>query len=121
VEEQIRLAKLNNVQVDVVVLASGQKNDSEILVQSVEAPPQTEQGTRLPIRVLIRSHNPRPVRGKLEVRQKASELVEKDGKPEVRNTTTLVPIVPGANVDTPGENARVILKPGLNSFSFRQL
>lgn len=121
VEEQIRLAKLNNVQIDVVVLASGQKNESEILVQSVEAPPQTEQGTRLPIRVLIRSHNPRSVRGKLELRQKASELVEKDGKTEVISTTTLVPIVPAANVETPGVNARVVLKPGLNSFSFRQL
>src|SRR5262249_51164700 len=40
---------------------------------------------------------------------------------EVIPKITLVSIMPAANVETAGENARVILKPGLNSFSFRQL
>src|SRR5439155_8005768 len=53
-EEQAKLAKHNGVQIDVVPLAAGYRNENEVLVQSVEAPPKTEQGSRLPIRVLIR-------------------------------------------------------------------
>src|SRR5439155_18682420 len=53
-EEQARIAKLNGVQIEVVPLAAGYRNENEVLVQSVEAPPKTEQGSRLPIRVLIR-------------------------------------------------------------------
>ena len=55
-EEQARIAKLNGVQIDVVPLAAGYRNENEVLVQSVEAPPKTEQGSRLPIRVLVRSY-----------------------------------------------------------------
>src|SRR5262249_20230370 len=68
-EEQARIAKLNNVQIDVVPLAAGQRNENEVLVQSVEAPSVTEQGSRLPIRVLLRSYNPFPVVGTLTLRQ----------------------------------------------------
>jgi len=114
------LAKLNGVQIDVVMLAAGQRNESEVMVQSVEAPPLTEQGARLPIRVLIRSFNPRLVRGSLQLRQKASEQVIKDGKSEIVVTTTLVPVSPGPGVEQPGQTSIVVLRPGLNSFSFRQ-
>ncbi|MFL5339351.1 MAG: VWA domain-containing protein, partial [Gemmataceae bacterium] len=120
VEEQARLAKLNGVQIDVVMLAAGQRNESEVMVQAVEAPPLTEQGSRLPIRVLLRSYNPRLVRGTLQLRQKATEQVVKDGKSEVVVTTTLVPVTPGPGVEQSGLTSIVILRPGLNSFSFRQ-
>jgi uncharacterized membrane protein len=120
VEEQARLAKLNNVQIDVVTVAAGQRNENEVLVQHVEAPPLTEMGARLPIRVWIRSHNPRLVRGTLQLRQKASEQVTKDGKSEVIVTTTLVAIVPDPTwVESAGQTSIVILRPGLNTFSFR--
>jgi|GEM_PF-213910 hypothetical protein len=109
VEEQARLAKLNNVQIDVVALAAGERNESEVLVQAVEAPPLTEQGSRLPIRVLLRSFNPQIVRGELRLRQESTD------------TSVLVPIVPGAGVESvQGMTAIVQLRPGLNSFSFRQ-
>ena len=57
-EEQARLAKSIGVQIDVVPLAAGQRNEDEVLVERVEAPPLTEQGPKVPIRVLVRSFNP---------------------------------------------------------------
>src|SRR5579871_1483942 len=94
-EEQARIAKLNGAQIDVVPLASGYRNENEVLVQSVEAPPKTDQGARLPIRVLIRSYNPRIVRGELRVTQKSTEVL-----PTGEATATNVPvaIVAGPNV-----------------------
>ncbi len=98
-------------------LAAGHKNENEVLVQSVEAPPLTDQGARLPIRVLIRSYNPRIVRGELRVTQKSTEVL-----PTGEATATNVPvaIVAGPNVEKEGIPAIVQLRPGLNSFSFRQ-
>jgi uncharacterized membrane protein len=111
-EEQARLAKLNNIQIDTVTLAAGYRNEEEVLVQSVEAPPLTEQGSRLPIRVLIRSYNPRLVRGILQLRQKSTD-----------SAPVPIPINPGPGVpdDQVGSiTPKVILRPGLNSFNFRQ-
>ena len=97
-EEQARIAKLNGAQIDVVPLAAGFRNENEVLVQSVEAPPKTEQGSRLPIRVLIRSYHPGIVYGTLILEQNAdSSRMPVDDSP--RN---------------------VQLRPGLNSFSFQQ-
>jgi uncharacterized membrane protein len=97
-EEQARIAKLNGAQIDVVPLAAGYRNENEVLVQSVEAPPKTEQGSRLPIRVLLRSYNPQIVLGTLVLKQIT------DGESQL--------VAPSP--------AKVQLQPGLNSFSFRQ-
>src|SRR5262249_29514544 len=42
-EEQARIAERNGVQIDVVPLAAGYRNEDEVLVESVDAPPRTEQ------------------------------------------------------------------------------
>jgi hypothetical protein len=68
-EEQARLAKTLGVEIDVLPLAAGQTNEDEILVERVEAPPVIEQGARVPVRVLIRSHNPNSVVGRVILRQ----------------------------------------------------
>jgi uncharacterized membrane protein len=97
-EEQARIAKLNGAQIDVVPLAAGYRNENEVLVQSVEAPPKTEQGSRLPIRVLVRSYHPRTVYGTLTVEQ----------------------ITDGTRLPVDDSPRNVQLQPGLNSFSFQQ-
>ena len=97
-EEQARVAKQNGVQIDIVPLATGYRNENEVLVQSVEAPARTEQGARLPIRVLVRSYNPRTVYG----------------------TLTLKQITEGESTFVAPSPIRVQLKPGLNPFSFKQ-
>src|SRR5262249_10341410 len=96
-EEQARLAKQNGVQIDVVPLGAGQRNENEVLVERVEAPPVAEQGARLPIRVLLRNHNPNPVVGELTLRQ----IVEGVARPV-------------------GDPRKVRLAPGLNTFKFDQ-
>jgi uncharacterized membrane protein len=93
-EEQARLARSLGVEIDVLPLAEGQTNEDEILVERVEAPPLIERGARVPVRVLIRSHNPHPVAGRVILRQ----IVEG------RNTTS--------------EETPVVLQPGLNVVSF---
>ena len=90
-------AKQNGVQIDVVPLAAGWRKENEVLVESIEAPPVAEKGVRLPIRVLLRSHNPNPVVGELTLRQ----IVEGVGRP----------------VAPPG---KVRLEPGLSTFEFDQ-
>jgi uncharacterized membrane protein len=97
-EEQARIAERNGVQIDVVPLAAGHRNENEVLVQAVEAPPQTEQGSRLPIRVLVRSYNPRTVFG----------------------TLTLKQISQGEAVPVAPSPMRVRVTPGLNAFRFKQ-
>jgi uncharacterized membrane protein len=97
-EEQARVAKQNGVQIDIVPLATGYRNENEVLVERVEAPPRTEQGSRLPIRVLVRSYNPRTVYGTLTLKQ----ITEGE-------TTMVLP-----------SPVRVQLKPGLTPFSFKQ-
>lgn len=96
--EQAQLAKQNGVQIDIVPLAAGYRNTQEILVESVQAPPVTEQGTRVPVRVLIRSYNPNPVVGELTVRR-GSE---------------------GVQEPLEGMPMKVRVQPGLNSFTFKQ-
>ncbi|HTK75489.1 MAG TPA: vWA domain-containing protein, partial [Gemmataceae bacterium] len=106
--EQARIAKENGVQIDTVTLAAGYKNENEVLVERVEAPTLTEQGARLPIRVLIRSYNPRMVTGTLALRQLSEGAVAP------------VAIEAGPGVKERGPPAVVQLRPGLNAFSFRQ-
>jgi uncharacterized membrane protein len=107
--EQARIAHQNGVQIDVVPLATGYRNENEVLVERVEAPQMTEQGARLPIRVLIRSYNPRIVTGTLALRQLS------EGQPAAP-----VSIEAGPGVKERGPPAVVQLRPGLNAFSFKQ-
>jgi uncharacterized membrane protein len=98
-EEQARIARENGVQIDVLPLAARQRNENEILVQSIDAPPLVEQGAQLPIRVVIRSFNPNVVVGTLTVKQTSE----------------------GHSSDVPGSPKKnVALQPGLNSFTFKQ-
>jgi Mg-chelatase subunit ChlD len=68
-EREARQAKTNGVEIDVLPLAAGQTNEDEVLIERVEAPPLIEQGARVPVRVLIRSHNPNRVVGRVILKQ----------------------------------------------------
>jgi uncharacterized membrane protein len=94
--EQAQIAKNNGVQIDVLPLAY--RNETEVLVAGVEAPSVTEQSSQLPIRVLIRSHNPRTVEG----------------------TLTLNQLTEGQSVPVPPSPIRVRVRPGLNSVPFKK-
>src|SRR4029077_8982005 len=63
------------VQIDGLPLPAGRRNEDEVLVERVDAPPLIEQGARVPIRVLVRSHNPNVVVGKLTLKQ----ITDKEG------------------------------------------
>lgn len=101
--EQARLAEQNGVQIDVLPLAPGYRNETEVLVQSVEAPPMTEQGARFPVRVLIRSYNPNPVIADVSLERIVGEATKKVEPPE-----------PAKGLE-PGQ---FIIRPGLNSVIF---
>ncbi|QEL18266.1 VWA domain-containing protein [Limnoglobus roseus] len=114
--EQAAVAKQNGVAIDVVSIAPGYKNEGEVLVQSVEAPPVTTTGTRLPLRVLVRNTSAtRVVRGILElVRVGLSE----DGSEKVEQVA--IEADQPQVLDAPmGKPATIILQPGLNSLKFR--
>jgi Mg-chelatase subunit ChlD len=94
-EEQARLARSMGVQIDVVPLAAGQRNEEEVLVERVQAPSLIEQGSKVPIRVLVRSYNPHHVGGVLTLKQ----ITEGPPRPV-------------------GQPLEVVLQYGLNSYSF---
>jgi uncharacterized membrane protein len=102
-EEQARLARLNNVQIDVVPLAAGQRNQNEVLVESVSAPAQIEKGADLAVTVRIRSFNPNIVKGQLLLIR-----VTKDYETGVMKEESVK-----------GSPKEVDLEPGLNSITFR--
>lgn len=105
-EEQANLAKQNGVQIDVVPLAEGYRHQNEVMVQAVEAPPQTTKGARLPVRVLLRNAHPnRIVFGKLEL------LQNRDGKER--------PIGMVGRGEEEKSPYSVKLQPGLTGFTFR--
>ncbi|HEY7311088.1 MAG TPA: VWA domain-containing protein [Gemmataceae bacterium] len=93
-EEQARLAKTLGVEIDVLPLAAGQTNEDEVLVERVEAPPVIEQGARVPVRVLIRSHNPNVVVGRVILKQ----IIEGQKAPAME--TRVVALRRGLNVIT---------------------
>jgi Mg-chelatase subunit ChlD len=93
-EEQARLAKTLGVEIDVLPLAAGQTNEDEVLVERVEAPPIIEQGARVPVRVLVRSHNPNLVVGRLVLKQ----IIE--GQKAPAEETKVIALRRGLNVIT---------------------
>jgi uncharacterized membrane protein len=97
-EAQARIAVKNDVPIDIVPLAAGFRNQDEVLVEGVEAPPLTEQSAQLPIRVLLRSYNPGTVVGMLTLRRLSG----------------------GAIVPVPPSPLQVQVHPGLNAVSFKQ-
>ena len=101
-EEQARIAKQNGVQIDVVPIAAGRRNLNEILVERVEAPPLTEKGSRLPIRIVLRSYSPHVVVGTLRLIKTSVETKNVDGKPQA------------AFDDEPLVATEEKLRPGLN-------
>lgn len=105
-EEQANLARQNGVQIDVVPLGEGYRLENEVLIQAVEAPPQTAKGTRLPVHVLVRNAHPsRIIIGKLELFQ------NRDGKEKAISM-----VGRGEEEESP---YTVRLQPGLNRFTFR--
>lgn len=82
-EDQARLARLNGVQIDVVPIGAGRRKENEVLLQSIEAPPEVEEGAALLIQVALRSFNPNIVTGTLTVKQRmdVGELVNIEGSP----------------------------------------
>ena len=81
-EEQARIARQNGVQIDVVPIAAGRTNQNEVLVERIEAPTLTEKGSRLLIRVILRSHNPHVVVGNLRLVKTSLEMVKGKQEPE---------------------------------------
>jgi uncharacterized membrane protein len=109
-EEQARIARQNGVQIDVVPLATERRSTSEVMVERIEAPPQTEQGARVPLRVVVRSYDPNIVVGRLHLDR------------------VTVEVKPGANPNSeqaaferePVASMKVELRQGLNPFYFQQ-
>src|SRR5204862_399583 len=96
-EEQARIARQNGVQVDIVPIASGRRHQNEILVERIEAPVSTEKGTRLPMRVVIRSFHPQVVVAQLNLRKITFDPAKDDDKDNSQNTT-IVKLRQGLNV-----------------------
>jgi uncharacterized membrane protein len=118
IEEQADLARKNGIPIDVVSLAPRIRNENEILVQAVEAPPLAAQGSRLPIRVLVRNAHPsREVVGGLELIRVGGGQVE-DDRPADRQV--FIEIEDGPQVlNLNRKPPQVKLVPGLNVFRFR--
>ncbi|MCI0458356.1 MAG: VWA domain-containing protein [Gemmataceae bacterium] len=106
VEEVGRVAKQNGVEIDIVPINAGRANEDEILVERIEVPPLTDEDSRLPIRILIRSFNPQVVVGKLTLIEESLMLSKEDRPP----TPHKVPLL----------ETQVKVRQGLNAFYFQR-
>ncbi|MFO0937009.1 MAG: VWA domain-containing protein [Gemmataceae bacterium] len=115
--EQANVARQNGVQIDTVALAVGAKKTDEVRIVSVEAPPNTQAGARLPLRVIVRNEHPnRVVDGLLElvqIRTDRGQQIERQVDIEVDGDTR------DRVLDKSKLPARVRLYPGSNVFRFR--
>jgi len=109
-EEQARLARQNGVQIDVVPVSAGRRNVNEVLVERVEAPALTEKDARLPLRIVIRSHNPNVVVGTLKVLKTSPGLQADAAAPGERPLFDTQPVL----------ETVVKLRQGLNAFFYTQ-
>jgi uncharacterized membrane protein len=118
--EQAELARRNGIPIDTLALAPGFRNENEVLIQSVDAPPITVQGGRLPVRILIRNAHPtREIDGELEVVRIGRQGLGfgLDGN----DTEVAIRIEDGPQVLNGKNPPLVRLVPGLNVFRFRDL
>ena len=107
-EQQAVIAKENGVQIDTIALAPGFRNESEVLIQAVEAPPVSAEGQRLPVRVLIRNATPDTiVEGRLQMLK------------SFRGVNRPIAIVDSPLLLEEGPPPKVRLLPGLNVFRFQ--
>jgi uncharacterized membrane protein len=109
-EEQARIARQNGVQIDVLPIAAERRNTSEVLVERVEAPPQTEQEARVPLRVVIRSYHPHVVVGTLQLDRISLRLKQGNNPSAEQPTFEREPVV----------SRQVELRQGLNPYYFQQ-
>src|SRR5262249_45595266 len=100
VEELARILRQNGVQVDIVPIVAGRKHQNEILVERIEAPATTEKGSRLPMRVVIRSFHPQVVVARLHLRKITFDAAvdAKEEEKERERNTTIVKLRQGLNV-----------------------
>ncbi len=61
--------RAQGVQIDVLPLAAGEKNEDEIVVERIEVPSQSERAAKVPLRVYLRSFNPNYVEGTLTLKR----------------------------------------------------
>ncbi|HYT92336.1 MAG TPA: VWA domain-containing protein, partial [Gemmataceae bacterium] len=100
-EEQARIARQNGVEIDIVPVVGGRHNQNEVLIERLDAPALTEQDSRLPLRILIRSYHPDVVIARLVLMKKI---------PNIGNDGGYEPIL----------EKQVELTHGLNPFYFEQ-
>lgn len=107
-EEQARIAKQNNIEIDSVLVSSSNRNQNEIVLERIEAPSLADTDTRMPIRIVVRSYVPQTVIAKLSL-FKTSLKMPASGQGAVDFTNKQV-----------GEELLVPLRLGLNVFYLEQ-
>jgi uncharacterized membrane protein len=108
--EQARIARQNGVQIDVLPIATSQRNPNEVLVERIEAPAFSEKDSRLPLRVVVRSFHPDVVVGDLHLIKTSLELHKAGGAENEQPVFLSQPVLV----------TRVKLRQGLNVFFFQQ-
>jgi uncharacterized membrane protein len=109
-EEQARLAKQNNIEIDTVAVSSSNRNQNEVLVERIEAPTVTDTDTRMPIRIVIRSYFPKPVVGRLALIKTSLRMAVDAKEGQLKIAYNRFPI----------EEKLVRVRLGLNAFYLQQ-
>ncbi len=75
-EDAARDAKELGIQIDVLPLGVALRHENEILVESVDVPSVTEQGSKVPVTIQVRSFHPETVIARLTLKQITEKEVE---------------------------------------------
>jgi Mg-chelatase subunit ChlD/uncharacterized membrane protein len=76
-EDIARELRTKGIEIDVVPLGAGQRNEDEILIEHISAPRVTERGGKAAVTVQVRSYNPNIVVAKMTLKQTTDTGEEK--------------------------------------------
>ncbi len=76
-EEAARKARARGVEIDVVPLGANQRNEEEVLIDSIHTERVAKQGGKVEVNVQVRSFNPKMVFARLTLRETSHEAAER--------------------------------------------
>jgi uncharacterized membrane protein/Mg-chelatase subunit ChlD len=96
-EDVARKARAKGVEIDVVPLGAGQRNEEEVLIDSIHTERLAKQGGKVEVNVQIRSFNPKMVLARLTLTEASDNEAEKKPGEGGKRYVTYLPLYRGLN------------------------
>ena len=96
-EDVARKAHTKGIEIDVVPLGAGQRNEDEVLIENIHTERLAKQGGKVEVNVQVRSYNPNLVVARLTLRETTDEKGERKKPEDQQKHVAYVALVRGLN------------------------